>query len=141
MLCMKLRAIVFLALLPGCAGQDGTTGISDTQFLDAMTELRQAALLAGQDTAQFMELRAEVLERQGVTESELRAYVAARSRDLSHMAEMWDSVGARLATPVPDPVLEQVVDSLPAAADTVVESRRDTGTVRPARPPRVRGSQ
>lgn len=138
---MRLTVITLVLLLLGCTRQDRGTGISDTQFIDAMTELRQAALLAGQDTARFVELREEVLERQGVTESELRGYVAARSHDLAHMAEIWDSVGARLTTPVPDPVLEQVVDTVPAAQDTAERPRSDTVVPRRVRLPRPRSGQ
>lgn len=135
---MRLGVIMLLAAALGCAGDNGTTGITDTQFVDAMAALREAALVAGPDTARFMELRAEVLETQGVTEAELRAYVDARAHDLMHMAEMWDSVGARLSTPVRDPVLEGVVDSM---ADVTGDSiaRPDTAVAEHVRSPRLRG--
>lgn len=138
---------MLLAAALGCTGENGATGITDRQFIDAMAELRGAALVAGPDTALFMELRAEALETHGVTEGDLRAYVSARSSDLAHMAEMWDSVGARLATPVADPVVAPVIDpiiddaadSLPATADSLNRTHPDSVSRGRIRGPRLRG--
>lgn len=83
--------------LAGCGGTDGAVGLSDERFIETMVELRRAAITAGADTAQFEQLRDAILEEQGVTESDLRAYVEATSRDLYHMAAVWDSVSTRLS--------------------------------------------
>ena len=83
-------------VMSACSADDGAFGAEDEQFVATMVELRQAALTAGTDTARFEALRRTVLEEQGVTEEELRAYVTARAGDLNHMATVWDSVAARL---------------------------------------------
>lgn len=92
------RIILALALvMSACNANDGAFGAEDEQFVETMVELRRAALTAGTDTARFEALRRAVLEEHGVTEEELRAYVAARTDDLDHMATVWDSVAARLS--------------------------------------------
>jgi hypothetical protein len=97
------RIMMALALvLSACGADDEAFGAEDEQFVETMVELRRAALTAGRDTARFEALRRTVLEEQGVTEEELRAYVAARGEDLNHMATVWDSVAARLS-PQPAP--------------------------------------
>jgi hypothetical protein len=97
------RMMMALALvLSACSGDNDAFGAEDEQFVETMVELRRAALSAGTDTARFEALRRAILEEQGVTEDELRAYVAARADDLNHMATVWDSVAARLS-PEPAP--------------------------------------
>jgi hypothetical protein len=99
-----MRCILVLAIgIAGCGADDSTFGVTDERFVATMVELRQAAVTAGRDTARFEELRAQTLERQGVSEEDLRAYVETHSGDLRHMAAMWDSVASRLADPVPAP--------------------------------------
>jgi hypothetical protein len=93
---MKWSMIALLLVTGGCAAES-RRGISDEQFITTMVELRRAARAAESDTARFVELRREVLERQGVSEAELRAYVESGSRDLLELAAVWDSIGARLA--------------------------------------------
>ena len=101
MLSMRLLLLGLALLLSGC-GEDSAFGASDERFVQTMVELRRAALEAGTDTAEFMRLRSAVLEDQGVTEEELRAYVRARGGDPDHMAEVWDSVVSRLTEPEPE---------------------------------------
>jgi hypothetical protein len=92
-----IRIMMALALvMSACSADDGAFGAEDEQFVETMVELRQAALTAGTDTARFEALRRAVLQEQGVTEEELRAYVTSRAGDLNHMATVWDSVAARL---------------------------------------------
>ena len=102
MLCMRVLLVGLVLLLSGCAAEANTFGASDERFVETMVELRRAALTAGADTAEFMRLRDAVLEEQGVTEEELRAYVEARGGDLEHMAAVWDSVVARLSDQEPE---------------------------------------
>jgi hypothetical protein len=91
------RIMMALALvMSACSVDDEAFGVEDEQFVETMVELRRAAVTAGKDTARFEALRRAVLEQQGVTEEELRAYVTARAGDLNHMATVWDSVAARL---------------------------------------------
>lgn len=88
-------------LLGACAADETAFGVSDERFIATMVDLRQAAMTAGPDTAQFEQLREGVLARHGVTEDELRAYMDMNSGDLSHMAAIWDSVAVRLSDPLP----------------------------------------
>jgi hypothetical protein len=94
--------MALVLVLSACSADDEAFGVADEQFVETMVELRRAALSAGTDTARFEALRRTVLEEQGVTEEELRAYIAARASDLNHMATVWDSVAARLS-PQPAP--------------------------------------
>lgn len=97
-----MRAILLALVLAaaGCDAEDTTFTAPDERFVAAVVDLREAALLAGTDTARFEELRIEALARHGVTEEELRQYVATKGADLDHMAMIWDSVAARLEEPV-----------------------------------------
>ncbi|HEX6307899.1 MAG TPA: hypothetical protein VFZ69_06915 [Longimicrobiales bacterium] len=86
-------------LLVACSAERSGPGLTEEQFIATMVDLRRAAQEAGPDTARFEALRQEVLERHGVSDVELRAFVASRERDLQELAEVWDSVGARLTPP------------------------------------------
>lgn len=94
---MKRMMIVLALVLSACRADDEAFGAEDEQFVETMVELRRAAMTAGRDTARFEALRRAILEERGVTEEELRAYVATRADDLNHMATVWDSVAARLS--------------------------------------------
>lgn len=83
-------------LLLACGAERSGPGLTDEEFIATMVELRRAAQAAGSDTARFEAVRREVLERRGVTEAELRAFVESPERDLRELAEVWDSVAARL---------------------------------------------
>lgn len=89
-------------LMPACA-TDSTSamGVSDDQFIETMVALRREAAEAGSDTAAYRAARDQVLARQGVTADELRAYVAARARDLDAMAAVWESINVRLTSETP----------------------------------------
>ena len=89
--------MVLALVLSACSADDEAFGAEDEQFVETMVELRRAAVTAGKDTARFEALRRAVLEQQGVTEEELRAYVTSRAGNLNHMATVWDSVAARLS--------------------------------------------
>lgn len=96
-----MKSILALGLVVALAacGEEPPFDAADEQFVATMVELRRAAESAGADTARFEELRQSVLEERGVTPEELRAYVDAHAGNLDHMAIVWDSVSARLATP------------------------------------------
>jgi len=96
---MRAMVVVLGFVVAACAGDGSTVGLSDERFIEAMVELRRAAMTAGSDTVQFEQRRQAILNEQGVTEDELRRYVEANSRDLYHMAAVWDSISTRLAAP------------------------------------------
>ena len=98
---MRVLLCALALVVAGCEVDENTFGADDQKFVDTMVELRVAALTAGIDTAQFEEMRSEILQQQGVTEEDLRAYVEANSANLDHMAAIWDSISARLAEPIP----------------------------------------
>lgn len=88
--------IAIALLLCACGAESRGRGLTEEQFIATMVELRRAAQEAGPDTVRFEALRQEVLARRGVSEAELRAFVESPERDLRELAEVWDSVGARL---------------------------------------------
>jgi hypothetical protein len=94
---MRAMVGVLVLVVVACAGDGSTVGLSDERFIETMVELRRAAITAGSDTAQFEQRRQAILNEQGVTEDELRTYVEANSRDLYHMAAVWDSISTRLS--------------------------------------------
>jgi len=93
-----LRILAVLALVAtGCT--DATSGpVSRDAFIDVMVELRQAAH-AVRDSTVFALRRDSILRAHGVTDSMLVEYVRRSSADVRLMAEIWDTIDARLATP------------------------------------------
>lgn len=94
---MRALVVVLGFVVAACAGDGSTVGLSDERFIETMVELRRAAITVGPDTVQFEQRRQAILKEQGVTEDELRTYVEANSRDLYHMAAVWDSISTRLS--------------------------------------------
>lgn len=96
---LKLLALVLSAgLWASCdRGHDGT-GLSQTRFIEVIVELRRASLRL-EDPAAFAARKQQILADAGVTEEQLRAYITAHERDLSHMAAVWESINVRLAEP------------------------------------------
>ncbi|MBR9988978.1 MAG: hypothetical protein KFH98_04435 [Gemmatimonadetes bacterium] len=97
---MRIWILAIGLLLAACAADEAAFGVSDERFIATMVDLRQAAVTAGTDTAQFELLREGVLARHGVSEDELRTYIEMNSGDLNHMAAIWDSIAARLSDPL-----------------------------------------
>jgi hypothetical protein len=96
---MPLRSIMPMALmllaLSACAESAPSEPMPRETFIDVMVQLRRAA---AQDSSQaaFDAARARILEQAGVTDSALLAYVRAYGRRLDFLAELWDTVDARL---------------------------------------------
>jgi hypothetical protein len=89
------RLLLLLALLSACARTDTPGGISDEQFVTTLVELRRAATGAARDPVSFAAARQRILTEQNVTEEQLRAYIQSHSRDLTHLAAVWESVNER----------------------------------------------
>jgi len=64
-------------------------------FVRVMAELRDAGR-ALSDTSQFDARRREILDEAGVTDSMLMAFVRVHAANAAYMAEVWDSVDARV---------------------------------------------
>src|SRR5919108_232219 len=86
---------VLLALLAGCEREAEPAGLPQSRFIQVMVELRKAAR-GVQDSAAFEARKQQVLADAGVTETQLRAYLAAHVRDLDHLAAVWESINVRL---------------------------------------------
>ena len=89
------------ALLFACSDGSGPDApISSETFVAVVSELREAAARHGGDVEGFERDKAEILERAGVTDSTLYAFVRAHRQDLGSLTAAWDSVNLRLMTPV-----------------------------------------
>lgn len=89
-------------LLAGCA-EGGTDpaedGLTTSEFVEIVTALREAEReVSIEDSAGtlFAERKAEILERRGVTEAELRAFVVALGQDPVGLEQVWDTIAERL---------------------------------------------
>jgi hypothetical protein len=91
--------LVTVAAVCGCARDTDTTGLPQRRFIEVIVELRRAA--QDGETAQFAARKQQILEKAGVTEEQLRAYVKTHERDLEHMAAVWESINVRLTQPPP----------------------------------------
>ncbi|HUH12520.1 MAG TPA: hypothetical protein VMK65_05400, partial [Longimicrobiales bacterium] len=89
-------------LLSGCGRDAGAADLSAEQFVTVYTELRHAERVAA-DAGDFQSRKSDILARHDTSEEELMAFVAAHEEDVGFMAQVWDSVQARLQAP-PDGV-------------------------------------
>ena len=85
--------ILFLA---ACRGAEPTS-IERDVFVATVVELRQAAMETRNEPGLWEARKAQVLQRHGVTESDLQAYVEVRGTDVEHMAEVWNAINSELA--------------------------------------------
>lgn len=94
-------ALAVLAAL-GCGRGEATgadTGLTSEEFVEVVVELREAELaVMEEDSAQemFVRRKAEILERHGTSEEEIRAFVATASRDLPGLEAVWEEISGRL---------------------------------------------
>jgi hypothetical protein len=91
---------MLLVSLAGCQRTSEPAGLPQSRFIEVMVELRKAAR-GVQDTAAFEARRQQVLADAGVTEEQLRAYLAQHMRDLDELAAVWESINVRLTADEP----------------------------------------
>jgi hypothetical protein len=87
------------SLLGGCRGEPSppeAATIPPGTFARVLAELSEARVETLPDTVLYRRRRAEILERAGVTESDLREFAARRGGDADLMSEIYRQVGARL---------------------------------------------
>jgi hypothetical protein len=82
----------------GCGRAEPAVPITDETFVRVVAELRRAHMRSA-DGAEYAVRKEQVLSGAGVTEEEIRAWHAVRSRDLSQMARIWERVNAAIADP------------------------------------------
>jgi hypothetical protein len=89
----------------GDSGTDADSPVDQETFIASYVDLRMTAL--GTETGELDDaLRAEVLERNGVSEEELVAFVELHGEDVSLMQDIWDEIESRMdaSGPTPDSV-------------------------------------
>jgi hypothetical protein len=82
--------------LVGCGRDGDATGVSDDRFVSVVVELRRAANETRADHGAWEARKQQILREAGVTEEQLRAYVGEHSRDLRHMAGIWEAINEGL---------------------------------------------
>jgi len=70
-------------------------------FIEVYVELRRAEQEASTPEA-FHARKQEILERYGTTPDALLEFVERHGRDVKYMAELWDTIAARLSASRPD---------------------------------------
>lgn len=91
--------LVLASLLAGCEGEPSppeAATIPPGTFAAVLAELSEARVEILPDTVLYRRRRAEILDRAGVTEDDLRKFVARRGGDADLMSEIYRQVGARL---------------------------------------------
>ncbi|HKY61441.1 MAG TPA: hypothetical protein VJP59_10565 [Gemmatimonadota bacterium] len=95
--------VVFLLalgpLLPACerqAARPQAATIPPATFARVVADLSAARVEILPDTAGYRQRRTEILQRAGVTEDDLRVFVARRGGDDDLMSEIYGRIGARL---------------------------------------------
>lgn len=98
----RLAALLAVLATLGCGRGEATgadTGLTSQEFVEVIVELREAErAVMEEDSAQemFVRRKAEILERHGTSEEEIRAFVAAASRDLPRLEGVWEEISGRL---------------------------------------------
>ena len=93
-----LGALLVLALASAGCSRGAQPPLPQDTFVTTMVELRRAA--AGEQDSVFEDSRREILERRGVTEAELHAYVRWAARDPDRLRETFDQITERLREPI-----------------------------------------
>ena len=91
--------LVLGSFLAGCEGEappPEAATIPAATFARVLAELSEARVEVLPDTVLYRRRRAEILDRAGVTEGDLREFVARRGGDADLMSEIYRQVGARL---------------------------------------------
>jgi hypothetical protein len=87
------------SLLSGCA-RDAPRPDEDTippgTFARVLADLSEARVETHPDTIVYRRRRTEILARAGVTEDDLREFVARRGGDADLMSEIYGRIGARV---------------------------------------------
>lgn len=82
-------------VLAGCRSEQPVEPMPRETFVEVMAELRRA-VSQNPSQAEFEARKAEILAEANVTDSALVEYVRLYAHRLDHMAEVWDSVNAKL---------------------------------------------
>jgi hypothetical protein len=118
-----LAAGLFVLTVAGCDALDPAnrgSGLTKAQFVDVIVALREAEreLLLDEtvDSAhvEFARVKDEILQDHGVTELEIRAFVARHRNRPAAMTEAWDRIAQRLGVRSED-IMEGMpsLDALP----------------------------
>lgn len=89
--------VLGLTVVGACAEEPQGPDLDTDTFIDVMVQLRRAQTWET-TPAEFEQRRAEILREAGVTDSVLVQWARARGTDVTFMAEVWDSINARLVT-------------------------------------------
>ena len=99
---LRVSVVLLVIAVQGCGRGEATgaeTGLTSEEFVEVMVELREAERAVMQeDSAQerFVRRKAEILERHGTSEEEIRAYVATAAQDLPKLEAVWEEISSRL---------------------------------------------
>lgn len=124
--------LMVAALACGRGSDDARSTISREKFIETFVALQ---LIQG-DSMVLDSLRAVVLEEQGVTEEEMRRFVAVRGENPEELAQIWEEVHQRLVSLVAEAraggdTTGISPDTAAVQPDTVATSVADTFGVNP----------
>lgn len=92
---VALSAVAAVLVLASCHDEQAVEPMPRETFVEVIVELRRAAT-QNPTQAEFEARKEEILEEANVTDSALVEYVRLHGHELERMAEVWDSVNARL---------------------------------------------
>src|SRR2546430_6001129 len=115
---MRIIVLVLgILALTACASDDIVTGVSDSTFVRALSELRRVPTLAGDDSVRRVAMRDSILRRYRVTRSQLDKAARALAAAPSRAQPAWDAIEHRanqnalkyarpggVPAPIPQPV-------------------------------------
>lgn len=88
-------ALIGLFAAGSCRGEQPVEPMPQETFVEVIVELRRA-VTQNPTQAEFEARKAEILEEANVTDSALVEYARVHGHQLDHMAQVWDSVNAKL---------------------------------------------
>ncbi len=93
---MLVHGLALLVGVTGCGQGGALAGMSDSSFVAAMTELQQVQRDPALDSAGRAAARISVLQRRGLTPSEVERAARALADEPSRASEIWRAIDERM---------------------------------------------
>jgi hypothetical protein len=85
-------ALISIAAVIACRGNDIVRGVSDSTFVQTMADLRRLPTVIQGDTSFRVRMRDSILRVHGVTAPQIESAAARLANDPERAAELWNAI-------------------------------------------------